>query len=311
MLRGFLNSTSWWLLGISGVATATLSDNVATNLVLSLVCSVMLTIDAVQTRNSSGLRLFLTMACWILALRILFRIIFTASDQSETWLQLPLVTLTTPLGRIALLGPVSANGIQAGIFDGLKLGAIVLCVGMAATVASPRRLISRAPAAFFELATAIAIAVNLTPQLVSSFSRLDRAVRLRGDKKVSRWGLLPAVLEDAFSLSLNLAASMESRGMGRTTSGSAKTKRFTKLANLAGITMIGAGTVGLIGGFNQEWLAFASVITGIAFFAVAIRLQSLSSVRTRFYREPRSRLDLAFRGLALALPILIGLWQLR
>lgn len=304
-LRNRLNTSTWWLLGLGGVAAAGLSGSWIANLGLSLVSLAVLATDARQVKNNSGLRLFLNLALWILAIRLLFRVVFASGFQGPFLVHLPLVTVTTFAGEVQLLGPLSEASLESGLTDGLKLAAIVLCVGVASTLANPRRLLQRAPAAFYELATAIAIAANLAPQMVTSYSRIERAQRLRAAKPGlrSRGTVVTAVLEDAFAMSLNLAASMESRGFGRRVSYSPKVRRAIVVANLAAILMLGVGTVSLIDGWGQTWLALSSLLTGLLFFGLSAKLHGTSMVRTRYLVEETSALDVAFRVLAAVLPL--------
>jgi energy-coupling factor transporter transmembrane protein EcfT len=58
------------------------------------------------------------------------------------------------------------------------------------------------------------IATSLFPQLAHSARRIRLAQQLRGHEKISWRGLALPLLEESLSRSLQLAASMDSRGFG-------------------------------------------------------------------------------------------------
>ena len=79
-----------------------------------------------------------------------------------------------------LLGPVTRESVLAGLYDGLRLGTIVVCVGAANALANPKRLLRSVPAALHEIGTALVVAVTVLPQLVDSARRVRAAQALRG-----------------------------------------------------------------------------------------------------------------------------------
>jgi len=97
---------------------------------------------------------------------------------------------------------------------------MLICLGAANALANPRRLLRSMPPALHEVSTAVVVALSLFPQLAESVVRVRRARRLRpgsGESglRAMRMVVIP-VLEDALDRSLLLAASMDSRGYGRT-----------------------------------------------------------------------------------------------
>ena len=112
------------------------------------------------------------------------------------------------LGRRAsrLLGPVTAEALLAGLYDGLRLATIVICVGAANSLANPKRLLRSVPPALYEIGTALVVAVTVLPQFAESVRRVRAAQALRGGRRPAgsarlRRFLVP-VLEDALERSL-------------------------------------------------------------------------------------------------------------
>src|SRR4029079_7321038 len=144
-----------------------------------------------------------------------FRIVF-GGDQGEIVL-VPLPTIELP-SRLQLVGDVTADSLLAGVYDGLRLATMLICLGAANALANPRRLLRSMPPALHEVSTAVVVALSVFPQLAESIVRVRRARRLRPAVRQSRLKALRMVvipvLEDALDRSLLLAASMDSRGYG-------------------------------------------------------------------------------------------------
>ena len=141
-------------------------------------------------------------------------------------LDLPAVPLPDLVLGVTLLGPVTREALLAGLYDGLRLATIVICVGAANSLANPKRLLRSLPPALYEIGTALVVAVTVLPQFTHSIQRVRAAQALRagetGRVRRLRRFLVP-VLEDTFDRSLALAAGMDTRGYGR--SGTATARR--------------------------------------------------------------------------------------
>ncbi len=139
-------------------------------------------------------------------------------------LDLPEVPLPDWAAGVRLLGPITSEALLAGLYDGLRLATIILCVGAANSVANPKRLLASVPPALYEIGTALVVAVTIFPQLADSARRVHAAQALRGGATSGvgrlRRFLVP-VLEDALERSLALAAGMDTRGYGRSGGASA------------------------------------------------------------------------------------------
>ena len=101
-------------------------------------------------------------------------------DTHESDIELPEIPLPDWAAGVTLLGPVMSEALLGGLYDGMRLAAIIICVGAANSLANPRRLLASLPPALYEVGTAVVIALSLFPQLAESVQRVRRARRLRG-----------------------------------------------------------------------------------------------------------------------------------
>ena len=163
-------------------------------------------------------RLYALLAAVTVVLRVVFRIIFGGQEIGHVLLDLPEIPLPDWAAGVRLLGPVTSEALLAGLYDGLRLATIILCVGAANSLANPKRLLASVPPALYEIGTALVVAVTIFPQLADSARRVRAAQALRGGATTGvgrlRRFLVP-VLEDALERSLALAAGMDTRGYGR------------------------------------------------------------------------------------------------
>jgi energy-coupling factor transport system permease protein len=279
-----------WALGVAAAVSAT-TNPVLIGLAVAAVCLV------VAARRSDApwalsFRLYLVVAGVVVLLRVAFRVVFGSayvSPGDQVVLDLPSVPLPDWTAGLSLLGPVTAESLQAGFSDGLRLAALIVCVGAANTLADPRRLLASLPAALYEVGAAAVIALSMFPQLAESVQRVRHARMLRGDpgRGVSalRRVLVP-VLEDAFERSLHLAASMDARGYGRTGEQSPSARRVSGTFLVLGLVGLCVGSYGLLDSTAPRLLAMPMLVVGLAVSAVGVALAGRRVGRTR-YRPDR------------------------
>lgn len=283
---------AWWLwaLGVAAAASAT------TNVLLLAVAIAVVCLVVVSRRSDApwalSFRLYLVLAAVVVAVRVVFRVIFGAAyvtpDQTVV-LDLPQVPLPEWAAGISLLGPVTLESLHAGFADGLRLATILVCVGAANTLADPRRLLASLPAALYEVGAAVVIALSMFPQLAESVQRVRRARALRGDSgrgvSALRRILVP-VLEDAFERSLHLAASMDARGYGRTGEQTAAARRRSGALLVLGLIGLCVGSYGWLDSSAPRVLAAPMLGVGLLLCAFGVTLAGRRVGRTR-YRPDR------------------------
>lgn len=273
---------TWWLLGISIVASAMVADN---HLALLSLCVLAICISAWNgnwVTWKASMRLYLFLAIAVFVTRLVFRIVFSYSGaDQQIVVDLPELEIYLGFGQaVTLLGPVSQVALWAATADGLRLAAIVLGVGLANTLANPRKLLKSTPGALYEIATAVAIAVNLAPQLAQSIQRVRRAGSLRGRSKKLKSinSLLIPILEDTIESSLKLSASMDARGFGRRGNLTAKELSISRGAALLGIVFIAVGIFLLL--TTGHSVGMWAVGLGLILAFVSIRITSRKNIRT-------------------------------
>ncbi|QIK77056.1 energy-coupling factor transporter transmembrane component T [Nocardioides piscis] len=213
-----LHPVAWWVWAVGLATAATLTTN---PLLLVLIVGVAATVVIARRSDhpwARSFRLYLLLGVAIVVIRVLFRIVFGGDSHGRVLLVLPTVPLPDWVAGIRLLGPVTQEALLAGLYDGLRLAAIVICIGAANSLANPKRLLKSMPPALYEIGTALVVAVTVFPQLADSARRVRAAQALRGDasRRIGRLRrFLVPVLEDALERSLALAAGMDARGYGR------------------------------------------------------------------------------------------------
>jgi energy-coupling factor transport system permease protein len=210
------------------------------------------------------------------------------------------------LGGVHLLGQVSWLTLEAAATDGLRLAAIIISIGMANTLANPKRLLKSTPGALYEVATAMTVAINLAPQLIESLQRVRKARSLRGRSKgiSSLNSIVIPALEDTIEQSLGLAASMDARGFGRRGSLTKTQIIVTRTLSLGGILLIAFATYFLLA-TQSQMIAIAFMISGICSLTLTIRIASARNLRTRYRRQKPGIKDLFVIGLTVAVAALV------
>lgn len=168
---------AWWVGGLGLALSASLSSNL---FALFGICAVaMFTVRLCRDDSpwSKSIGFYIQLGAIVVFLRVLFRVIFNLADATEnTFINLPSVSFDIGFGNtVHLLGAISNLSIQAALVDGFRLAAIILSIGMANSLANPRKLLRATPGALYEIATAVSIAINLAPQLIASLNLVRRA----------------------------------------------------------------------------------------------------------------------------------------
>ena len=121
---------------------------------------------------------------------------------------------------LVVFGTVDVSSIAYAALEGLRLATILIIFGTFNAVTDPFGVVRLAPRRFHEPALAAALALSISPRMVSAVQRVREAQRLRGIR-VAPLRSLPAlavpVLETGMEEALTLAESMDARGHGRGT----------------------------------------------------------------------------------------------
>ena len=290
-----------------------------TNPLLLLLVVLVASLTVVLRRSdhpwSASFRLYLVFGAVIVVVRVVFRVLLGGGYGDTVLVTLPTIPLPDWVAGIRLLGPVTLEAVLGGLYDGMRLATIVICVGAANSLANPKRLLKSMPPALYEIGTAIVVAVALLPQLADSLRRVRAARALRGlprgagGGRIGRLrGIVVPVMEDALERSMTLAAGMDARGYGRAGELGAAQRRRTGALMLTGLVGICVGTYALLDQTAPQWLVWPGLLGGVGLAALGFWSAGRRVQRTR-YRPDVWRLEeilVAASGLVVAVGV-IGL----
>ncbi|MFI8822765.1 energy-coupling factor transporter transmembrane component T [Streptomyces sp. NPDC053431] len=284
-----LHPGAWWLwaLGLAVAASRTTNP-----LLLGLIVGVAGYVVAARRTDAPWARsygAFVKLGLFVVALRMVFSLLLGSPIPGfHVLFTLPEVPLPDWMQGVRIGGRVSAEQLVFALYDGLKLAALLICVGAANALANPARLLKSLPGALYEAGVAVVVAMTFAPNLVADVVRLRTARRLRGRPTGGVRALLQIglpVLEGALERSVAVAASMDARGYGRTAQVPPAVRRTTNVLTLGGLLGVCAGSYGLLAaegaGYGLPLLA-AGLLAAVA----GLRLGGRRTVRTR-YRPDR------------------------
>ncbi len=287
-----LHPIAWWLWAL-GLATAV--SRTTNPLLLALVLGVLAVVVANRRSEAPWARAFkyyLYLAMTVIVLRVAFRSVFGGDIDARTMhvlFRLPQVPLPSWAAGVQLGGPVTLEGTMAAIYDGLRLGTLLCCLGAANALANPKRALRVLPGALYELGVAVVVSLSVAPQLVESVQRVRRARKLRGGPTSGRHalrGIVIPVLEDAFERSLQLAAAMDSRGYGRTGGASHRARQATGALMMAGMLGLCTSAYGLLDGTAPGVLGLPAMAVGASLCCLGLALGSRRVRRTQYRPDP-------------------------
>ncbi|WP_055540341.1 CbiQ family ECF transporter T component, partial [Streptomyces neyagawaensis] len=284
-----LHPLAWWLWAL-GLATA--ASRTTNPLLLALLIAVAGYVVATHRTDAPWARsytAFVKLGLAVLVIRLAFAVVLGSPvPGTHILLTLPEVPLPDWAQGIRLGGRVTAEGVLFALYDGLRLAALLICVGAANALANPARLLKSLPGALYEAGVAVVVAMTFAPHLVADVQRLRAARRLRGRPDRGIRGLLQVglpVLEGALERSVALAAAMDSRGYGRTAEVPARVRRTTAALTLGGLLGVCAGTYGVLTAAGGAY-GLPVLLTGLAAALAGLRLGGRRSPRTRYRPDP-------------------------
>jgi energy-coupling factor transport system permease protein len=306
-----LHPGAWWLWAMGLAAAATATTNPLLLLMIIAIAGMTVSLRRSDHPWSKSFRLYLFFGLVIVTVRVVFRVLLGGGYGSVVLLDLPEVPLPDWVAGIRLLGPVTLESVLAGLYDGLRLATIVICVGAANALANPKRLLKSMPPALYEIGSAIVVAVALLPQLADSLRRVRAARQLRGvpGGRVGKLrGIVVPVMEDALERSMSLAAGMDARGYGRAGDLTRGQRRTTGALMLAGLVGICVGTYALLDQTAPRWLVLPGLLGGVALAAGGFWSAGRRVQRSRYRPDHwhAAEIGVALSGLAVAAGV-IGL----
>lgn len=284
-----LHPVAWWVWALGLAASASRTTN---PLLLALILAVSCLVVACRRGDAVwalGFRYYLFLGAFVVTMRLAFRVVFGGGLGDHVLVAVPRIPLPGWAAGIQLFGPITAESLLAGFYDGLRLATMLICLGAANSLANPKRLLKSVPSALYEIGTAVVVALSVAPQLVESVLRVRRARSLRaGPRKGvgALRGIVIPVLEDALDRSRALAAAMDSRGYGRTGDQPRRSRRLTGALVVGGLLGICVGVYGLLDGSTPRYLGAPGLLAGVALSAVGLRVSGARVRRTRYRPDP-------------------------
>ena len=298
-----LHPAAWWLWAVGLAVAASRTTNPLLLALLVAAVSYVVAARRQQTPWGRSFGVFLRIALVAIVIRVaLFALLAPASGR-HVLVHLPQVPLPHWLAGLRLGGPVAAEGLLAAAYDGLRLAVILICIGAANSLTSPRRMLKSLPAALYEAGVALTVAVAFVPQAVTAVARVRTARRLRGrtDRGVRRVrGIALPVLEGALERSVELAAAMDARGFGRRDASGATTRRLTAVLTLGGLTAILASSYGLLDAGAPGWSGLPILLAGAAAAGTGFVVGRRRGGRTRYRPDPWRAAEWVVAGCGLA-----------
>jgi energy-coupling factor transport system permease protein len=284
-----LHPVAWWCWSVGLAVCASFTTNPWSLLLLIGVAALAVAARRSAQPWANSFRLYLWLGVVIVVVRVAFRILLGGGDGGRVLLDLPQIPLPHWALGLRLLGPVTREALLAGLYDGLRLAAIVICVGAANALANPKRLLRSVPPALYEIGSALVVAVTVLPQLAESVRRVRAAQALRGGESGRVRGLrrlLVPVLEDALERSLALAAGMDTRGYGRTSGASPRERRTTGALMLLGLCGVCVGVYAGLDSTTPGWLGRPMLAFGVVLSVVGMYTAGRRVGRSRYRPAP-------------------------
>ncbi len=304
-----MHPAAWWTWALGLAAAASQTTNPWLLALTTASASVMVLARRTDAPWALSFRWYLYLGLLVVVLRVFFRVLLGGGLGTTVLVDLPGIALPSWAAGITLLGPVTRESLLAGLYDGMRLATILICVGAANALANPRRLLAALPAALYEVGTALVVALAVFPQLAESLERVRRARRLRGDPAKGTRGLrslLVPVLEDALERSVSLAASMDVRGYGRSGTATRVERRVTGSLLVAGLVGLCVGTYAFLDAAAPRLLAGPMLGLGVLLAAGGFVAAGRRVQRTTYRPDPWRLPEMLTAGSGIAAAVLMA-----
>jgi energy-coupling factor transport system permease protein len=280
-----LHPVAWWLWAL---ALGTAALRTSNPLLLGLLIGVAWIVVAARRPDAPWARSFgsfVRFGIIVIVARMVLQILFGERLPGNVVFSIPHVDLPSWAAGVSLGGEVTREALVASFNQGLQLATLIICVGAANSLASPYRLLRAIPSVLYELGVVVTVALSFAPQTVAAAAGVRDARRLRGrPHKGLRGmrGLAVPVLEGALDRSLDLAASMDSRGYGRHGEMPPSRRRAAQIATLFGALAIMVGVFAVLDSGAPVALGIPMLAAGAALLFVSVTTARNAASRSRY-----------------------------
>jgi energy-coupling factor transport system permease protein len=307
-----LHPAAWWLWAIGLATAASRTTNPLLLVLIFAVLGLVVVLRRTDAPWARGYRFYLLMALTVIIIRVVFRAVFESgvTPGAPILFRLPHIPMPSWYSGVQIGGPVSVPAVLSAALDGARLACLLCCIGAANTLANPKRALRVLPGALYELGVAVTVALSVAPQLVESVQRVRRARRLRGaggHGLRALQAIAVPVVHDALERSLQLAASMDSRGYGRVGRASATSRRLTAALMLGGLAGLCLGAYGLLDTTVPHGLGLGGFAVGAALCVAGLALGGRRVSRSRYRPDPWRWPEWSVTGCGVASPLVLCL----
>jgi energy-coupling factor transport system permease protein len=285
----WLHPVAWWVWALGLATAASRTTNPAVLVLIVAVAGTVVAARQPEAPWSRSFSVFLRLGLLIVAIRVVFQMVFGLPQGTTVLFTLPSVDLPGWLAGIRLGGSFTAESLLFALFDGMRLATVLACLGAASSLASPYRLLKTMPAALYEVGVSLVVAMSFAPALVTDVQRVRTARRLRGRPVNGVRGLTGSampVFAGALDRSIALAAAMDSRGYGRSANVSLRDRRITGSLVLGGLLGTCLGLYVLLDGSTASTAGLPVLVIGIGVAMVGLLRGGRRNTRTRYRPDP-------------------------
>jgi energy-coupling factor transport system permease protein len=213
-MKRSLHPLTMWIWALLLITAVVLTDRAWVALGAIGVATVLVKVRSDGSPWGRSYWIALRIGAVILIIRAVVGVLIGVPIPGRTLFAVPIIDLPSWMPGIRLGGAVTLERLSSSLHEGLIIATVIALFGAATSLTSPHKVLRTLPFFIYEIGITLVIATSLFPQLAQSARRIRLAQQLRGHEKVSWRGLALPLLEESLSRSLQLAASMDSRGFG-------------------------------------------------------------------------------------------------
>ena len=209
-----LHPLTLWLWAILLAIGVVAADSASVALVVVGAAAIIVCVRADGAVWNKSVALALRVGALILVIRTVVGILIGVPIPGTTLFRIPILDLPSWMPGIRIGGAVTLERLSSSIHEGIIIATLLALFGAATSLTSPHKLLRVMPYFIYEIGITLVIAASLLPQIASSLRRIRTAQKLRGIELRGIRSLALPLLEESLTRSLQLAASMDSRGYG-------------------------------------------------------------------------------------------------
>lgn len=206
-----------WLCWLLAAASVTLSiQNPAVTATALVALGVVAARFARGGPEGRSFSVFLKLGLIFCGVRVVL-FALTGHTGDTTLFRLPEFTTFGWLGALTIGGRVTGEVLAQSIAEGLRIVAFLATFGVFLSIVEPSRLVRMLPRRLHDAGLVLGIAITFVPVMLRTAADVRDAQRLRGHRFRGARAIRPLVMPviaSSLERSLDLAASMESRGYG-------------------------------------------------------------------------------------------------